>query len=117
MNDSNLTVGEIDGGRLILHINREIEKVVRDIADPNKQPKKKREVVVKIAFAPSQSRRDAEVSYTVTAKPAPHVESKTTVYLGKNSQGEIIAKPWVPDQPAFPEVEQVLEEQEEECLS
>jgi hypothetical protein len=112
-NQDNLTLGEIDQGNLILRSNKAIADVIRDIADPNKQATKPREVTVKIKFTPEKSRKAAEVSYSVSSKPAPHVESKSDIYLGKDSLGEPIAKPWLPNQQEMP----FVEEQEKEAAA
>jgi hypothetical protein len=108
MDNSNLTVGEIDRGYLVEQINEYLAKIVVDIADPNKEPTKKRTVDVKITFSPSKSRREAEVSYLVTLKPSTHVERKSTIYMGKAEDGSPIAKPYVPNQAILPGVEDAL---------
>lgn len=101
-NVNNLTLGEIDQGDLVLHANREISKIIRDIADPNKIAVKERELNIKVKFKPNKQRSAATVKYSVSSKPAGHVESESDIYLGKDSLGEPIAKPWVPNQQRMP---------------
>lgn len=95
----NITLGEIDQGHLILQANRELAKIVRDIADPNKLAEKPRELVIKLVFKPNKQRSAAAVVYTVTHKPATHPPSESDIYMGKDpATGEPIAKPYVPNQ-------------------
>lgn len=101
-NVNNLTLGEIDQGDLVLHANREIAKIVKDIADPNKIAVKERELNIKVKFKPNKQRSAATVKYSVSSKPAGHVESESDIYLGKDSLGEPIAKPYVPNQQRIP---------------
>lgn len=104
-NINNLTLGEIDQGDLVLHANREIAKIIRDIADPNKIAVKERELSIKVTFKPNKQRSAATLKYSVTSKPAGHVQSESDIYLGKDSLGEPIAKPWVSNQQRMPFVE------------
>lgn len=102
MNYDNLTLGEIDQGDLVLHANREIAKIIRDIADPNKQAQKERTLMIQVKFKPNKQRSAAAIKYAVSHKPAGHIEVESDIYLGKDSLGEPIAKPWVPNQQAIP---------------
>ncbi len=98
MNDANITLGEIDNGNLVLQVNSELAKIIRDIADPNKQATKTREVNLKISFKPSKTRKEAALEYLVTSKPSVHIVSESTIFLGKDANGDPIAKPFVPNQ-------------------
>lgn len=109
MLDTNLRIDEIDRGLLVDQINEHLAQCVFDIADVNKEATKKREVVITIAFHPAKSRREAAVKYDVKLKPSTHIAREPTmVFLGKNSGGEIVAKPWVPDQQELPGVSDAI---------
>lgn len=113
MLENNLQVTEIDGGLLIEQINEELKIIVADIADINKKPTVTREITVKIKLSPSKSRREATLVYNVTSKPSTHIDrDPTTIYLGKNSSGEMIAKPWVPNQQVLPHVAEAFNNEE-----
>ena len=104
--DQNLTLAQIDKGLAVDQINEYIAKIIADIADPTKIAEKNRTLTFTMKFSPSKSRREAEISYTVDMKPAGHVDrAKTTIYLGKDSNGLPIAQPWLPNQQALPGVE------------
>lgn len=102
-NIHNITLGEIDQGDLILHANRELAKIVKDIADPNKVATAKRQLNIVIEFKPDKRRTAASVKYTVTSKPATHIANESDIYIGKDpATGEAIAKPYVPNQQRMP---------------
>ncbi len=104
--EENLKLRDLDRGHVIDQIDEYLAKAVADIADPNKKATKPRVVQCTITMIPSKSRREAEVSYKVTLKPSDHVDrDKSVIYLGKDSQGNPIAKPYVPNQQVLPGVE------------
>lgn len=65
-----LSVNNINGGRLAAHIDETIKEIMEDVIDPNKPAKARREITVKIGFAPSKSRREAKIDYVVPVKTA-----------------------------------------------
>lgn len=102
MNQENITLGEIDQGKLVLHANRELKRIIADIADPNKKATTSRELQINVKFTPNKQRSAATVKFTVKSKPATHIETESEIYLGKDKLGEPIAKPWVPNQQDMP---------------
>lgn len=115
MLDENLKLEDLDGGNVVLQITEVLRDAIRDIADPDKKATKPRTVTATIVFSPSKSRREAEVSYLVTLKPATHAErDKTVIYLGKNKAGEPIASVYVPNQPVIPGVENAFNAKEDD---
>jgi hypothetical protein len=114
MMDQNLTLEDLDGGNVALQITEVLRDAVRDIADPDKKATKPRIVTATIILAPSKSRREAEVSYQVTLKPSVHADrEKTVIYLGKDKEGNPIAKPWIPNQGVLPGVENAFDARDE----
>jgi hypothetical protein len=104
--NTNITLGEIDNGSVILQCDEYLKQIVADVADVNKKPTKPRELILKVVFLPSKSRREMEVAYSVSMKPGPHVDrEKTVLYLGKAKDGTPIAKPFVPNQMTIPGIE------------
>ena len=115
MMDENLTLEDLDGGNAVLQITEVLRDAIRDIADPDKKATKARTVTAVITLSPSKSRREAEVSYLVTLKPATHADrEKTVIYLGKDKKGNPIAKPYGPNQQTLPGTENAFNEQEDE---
>ncbi|MEQ1762554.1 MAG: hypothetical protein ABL984_05330 [Pyrinomonadaceae bacterium] len=98
-NDNNLQLVEIDNGDMVRYANRELAKVIRDIADPNKKATMAREMTIKIKFKPNKARNAADLSYNVTSKMANYEENDDTqIYLGRDKLGEPIAKTYQPNQ-------------------
>jgi len=110
---TNLTIDDIDRGFLVEQINEHLSQLIADIVDPNKEATKKRSVNIEIAFAPSKSRRDAQLTYKVTLKPSTHIERDSqTIYIGKAEDGTPIAKPYVIEQPMLNGVELLADDAE-----
>lgn len=109
MDNTNLTIDDIDRGLLVEQINAVIAEAIADIADINKEATKTRTVAVAIRFQPSKSRRECTVDFQVILKPSTHIpRDPTTIYLGKAEDGTPIAKPYVPNQQVLPGVENAL---------
>ena len=105
--NDNLVLSEIDQGNLVAQINREMRKMVTDIADPNKAATKERSVSGTIKFKPNKQRSAAAVTYAVSSKPAPYAASEESdIYLGKDTLGEPIARPHIPNQQRMPFAEE-----------
>lgn len=106
----NLTIQDIDRGFLVEQVNQHLAMIVADIADLNKEATKKRSVNIEIAFAPSKSRRDAQLTYKVTLKPSTHIERDSqTIYIAKTKDGVPIAKPYVIEQMELPGVSDAMD--------
>lgn len=110
----NLTIHDLDKGLLVAQIDEYLAKAMQDIIDPNKQATKKREVVIKIAFLPSKSRRDCQMKWNVDLKPSTHIERDTqTIYIARDKNGNAIAKPYVINQPDLPGVQDAIDAAEQ----
>lgn len=70
------------GGALVEKIGKAIEDVARNILDPNTDPKAKREITVKIKFAPNKNRSTSDTSIIVTTKLAPTEAIDTQLTMG-----------------------------------
>ena len=117
MQQENLKLKEIDRGNLMLQADREIARIIRDIADPNKQAEKERKVVITLKFKPNKRRDAASVKYVVTSHPATHIETESDIYIGKDTLGEPIAKPWMPNQTDIPFEEPLPEAHENKAAA
>ena len=63
--------------------DREVEKVVANMRDPNTDPKAKRVITLKITISPDRDRSGAKYSAQTTAKLAPSEPLAQQIYLGK----------------------------------
>lgn len=80
-----LTVENLCGGAVQERINRAIKQVVDNILDPNTDPKKKREIDLKLIFSPNEDdREDVSVEARVTTKTASEQGVTTQLYISKD---------------------------------
>src|SRR4051812_29516580 len=92
----NLTLDEVNQGEVMMRANRELARIIKDIADPNKVAVSDRELVIKLKFKPNKQRSAATVKCSVSHKPGAYVEQEGDIYLGVDkATGEAIAKPYV----------------------
>ena len=80
-----ITLENLCGGAIQEKVNRAIYRVANNILDPNTDPKKKREVNVKITLLPNKDNvEDVIVSADVTVKLAQEVPVGTMFYLDQD---------------------------------
>ena len=83
------------GGALAEKINQALEDVARNIQDPNTDPKAKREITVKLKFAPNKSRNVTNTSIAVSTKLAPTEAIDTQISMGIDLRtGELQIAEW-----------------------
>lgn len=85
MKDGPLMLSTLADGAVELRFQEELEKLLANVDDPNTDAEKRRDLVVKLSFAPSKSRREIEVSIEVSSKLAPHAPVETTTWLAFDS--------------------------------
>lgn len=79
------------GGAAIERISYEIGRALKNMQDPNTDPKAKREVVVKIGFKASESREVAAVTVCCASKLASARNLETQVFMRVSRGGEVRA--------------------------
>lgn len=80
-----LTLANMCSGGVQERIDRALAKVSDNILNLNTDPKKKREVTVKIIFAPNESdREDVAVSVQTSVKLAPETGLETQLFISKD---------------------------------
>ena len=80
-----LTLANLCGGAVQEMVDRALDAVGRNIADPNMDPKKVREVNIKIKLAPREDDpEDVKVGVFVTKTLAPEQPVKTDFYVTKD---------------------------------
>lgn len=90
----------IGQGAAIERADLELNRVLKNIQDPNTSPKAIREINIKIKIKPSEDRGAGQVEIQATSKIAPVTEHVTQIYIGKDMLGE-------------PEVSEIIETQQE----
>ena len=83
---SEITLTNLGGGAAVEKFQEEFEKVVKNVLDPNTDPKAKREVVLKVIVQPNAERSWASVRIEALAKLAPNIAYATRAFVGVDKQ-------------------------------
>lgn len=85
-----INIEQFSNGELTQQINREMEAVARNIADPNTEAKTTRKITVTITLKPNEQRGFITTSITTKSTLAPTLGAVTALAVGKNLKtGEI----------------------------
>lgn len=85
-----INIEQFSNGELTQRINREMEAVARNIADPNTEAKTARKITVTITMKPNEQRDFITTSITTKSTLAPTLGAVTALAVGKNLKtGEI----------------------------
>lgn len=85
MHKEKLTLATICGGAVQEKVDRALEKVAKNILDPNTDPGKKRTINLKITMKPDEDdREDVVVSAEVTYSLAPELGVQTQFFVNKD---------------------------------
>lgn len=99
MPNDDLTLSSLAGGALEMRFQEELAKLLANIDDPNTPAERKRELNIRLAFAPSKSRREIGVTMSVVPKLAQHEPLETNTWLAFDaSTGAYVAKEHNPNQ-------------------
>jgi len=82
---------ELMDGALTERFNREMERVLANVFDPNTNPKAKRQIQIIIDVAPNERRDAAVLRVDVKTKTAPPVAIEQTVFLHMDDAGNVTA--------------------------
>lgn len=75
------TLASFLGGGVEENYNYELNKIKKNIADPNTSSKAAREITIKIKFIPNEERQKISTSVSIVSKLAPSVPQETTLQL------------------------------------
>ncbi|TLG71400.1 replication terminator protein [Culicoidibacter larvae] len=88
----------------------QFQEVLQNIADPNTDPKKKRELQIKLIFEPDENRDLLNVNIQCVPKLAPSVQSFTRMSIGRDkTTGQMIAVEYDAQKSAQDAVDKMLE--------
>ena len=77
-----LSIENLCGGAVNERINRALRKVSDNILDPNTDPKKKREITLKLTFSPNENdREEVAVEANVAVKLTPEIGVSTQFFV------------------------------------
>lgn len=96
-----LSLSNICDGAAEPLFNRELQRVVDNIADVNTNADAVREITLKVRFKPDLKREMAHIDIQAVAKIAPFSPHASAAYLGKNAAGRECAIGRNPNQKDF----------------
>ena len=79
-------------GAAVAKFNRELQRVLDNIADPNTPARAKRAVTLTVSFRPDQDRKRADVDIEVKPSLAQDRPADTTVWFGKRDGKNVAAE-------------------------
>lgn len=89
MHDERLTLATLCGGAVQERVDRALEKVAKNILDPNTDPGKKRSITLKITLKPDdEDNEDVEVTADVSVSLAPETGVSTRFFVNKDIQND-----------------------------
>ena len=94
-----LTAETLCGGAMIEALEIEIQKILDNIADPNTEAKKAREVILKIQVKPNEQRNMADVVVKTEAKLAPSAPIETSIIVERKGNKVLGAELWSGETP------------------
>lgn len=87
-----LSIGNICNGALPELFNRELDKVLENINDPDTDADKKRSITIELVFVPFSDRSGAAVELKAKTKLVGVPSVGSTVFIGKH-EGRLVAVP------------------------
>ena len=82
---------ELMDGALTERFNQAMDEVMRNVADPNTDPRAKRQIKIVIDVVPNERRDTAAFKTHVESKIAPKAAISNVVFLHTNDDGSITA--------------------------
>lgn len=86
-----LNLSKLADGAIQEKLNGELQKLFKNIHDPNTNAKDKRAITIKLEFAPDDNRQVINLNSSFTTKLAPVRDFDTTVLTGKDMENGTIA--------------------------
>jgi len=83
-----VSLATLKGGAAVALFNKELKKVLNNIADPNTEPKKARKIVLTVTIIPNEERAMGGIAIEIDSKlvkPKPE-----TSYIFMGSDGETV---------------------------
>lgn len=89
---------EMARGAIMEQVDREVERVVNNILDPNTDPKKKRSLTLTFEFSPSADRTQVGLKAVAKSKLEPNNAIQTALSIGTMG-GQVVAMEMIPQIP------------------
>lgn len=101
-----LTVSEMANGVIEERLTEELEKVLKNILDPNTEAKKQRKIKLELTIKPNEQRTMGEVVIATSSTLVSPKPVSTNIYMGADPKtGAVGASEINPAQPQLPNME------------
>ena len=90
--DEILNLENLGRGAVTEIFERQLQKVLKDIDDPNTDPRAKREINIKVVFIPTGHKGIIGIQVAATPKFGPDRVFETTVLSGRGASGRMEAR-------------------------
>jgi hypothetical protein len=100
MPEIRLTLDTLQGGAARERFDLELQKVLKNIADPNTRAESKRTLTMKVSFEPSERREHLEISVEVSSQLAKMRPTQSMAMLEEDGKGGFLAMEMVKGQMA-----------------
>lgn len=87
-----MKLGEIAKGALEEQFEAEFQNVLKNIADPNTDPKKARKVTITLTLKPNEKRNIAGMSFQTKTTLVPSKAIESNICIDKDKNGNMIAQ-------------------------
>lgn len=106
---------EFAGGKLLVQLNKALEKVTENIQDPNTDAQKVRKINVSISLRPNDERNFVSTTVETKLSLAPELGATTALSMGRDLRtGEVEAIEIFNQIPGQMSVNDVIDQEEEE---
>lgn len=110
-----INLEQFAGGKLLVQLNKALEKVAENIQDPNTDAQKVRKINVSISFRPNDERNFVATTVETKLSLAPELGATTALSMGRDLRtGEVEAVEIFNQIPGQMNVEDVIDQEEDE---
>ncbi len=95
--NSEVTLDTLANGALFNQFERELQRVLENIQDPNTKAEAKRSITIKVEFKPNELRENANVTCSVTSSVAGPRSQVDVIHMGRKD-GQLVGVRFDPRQ-------------------
>lgn len=92
MPDEMLKISNLANGAVVERADWELKKILKNIADPNTDPLKARELTIKLKIKPDETREISDVEISCSSKIVAGKPIKTRMFMSEDGDGGFVAQ-------------------------
>ena len=86
-----INIGNVCDGAMVQAFERSLAKCLANIADPNTEAKRKRQVILVLSLHPKEDRTQINCEFDCNEKLAGMIPATSRMYIGKDESGALYA--------------------------